>query len=199
MASYAWGDRLPTLTTPRTQLRHLEESDIPALFAIFSDPQVMRYWSSPPMQSLTEASHLWWEIQEGFRSRRLFQWGIVSRETAELLGTCTLFHVDLVHRHAEIGFACARAHWGKGLAREAVSTVIEFAFTSLDLHRFEADADPRNENSLRLLERLGFRHEGCLRERYIVSGEIQDAVLLGLLRSEWDRSPERPRPAKKGT
>ena len=191
MHSYSWGETLPTLIADRVRLRHLTEADVPALYAIFSDPEVMRYWSSPPMQSLQEANELWRKIQEGFESRRLFQWGIVGTEPERLLGTCTLFHLDLVHRRAEIGYALARACWGKGLAREAVTAVIDFAFTSLDLHRIEADADPRNENSLRLLERLGFKHEGRLRERYIVSGEIQDAALLGLLRPEWTRLQER--------
>jgi RimJ/RimL family protein N-acetyltransferase len=63
--------------------------------------------------------------------------------------------------------------------------LVGFAFEQLNLHRLEADADPRNERSLVLLERQGFRKEGFLRERYIVDGEIQDAVVFGLLRSEW--------------
>ena len=62
---------------------------------------------------------------------------------------------------------------------------MQFAFEELGLHRVEADVDPRNARSLRLLERLGFQQEGLLRERYHVSGEIQDAALLGLLRTDW--------------
>ena len=89
------------------------------------------------------------------------------------------------HQRAEIGFALRQTHWSKGLGTEAVGAVIEFAFETLNLHRLEADADPRNERSLRLLERFGFEREGCLRERYYVNGERQDAVILGLLRSNW--------------
>ncbi|HEX2165116.1 MAG TPA: GNAT family protein, partial [Thermoanaerobaculia bacterium] len=61
-----------------------------------------------------------------------------------------------------------------------------FAFGPLALHRLEADVDPRNERSLKALERLGFRREGLLRERYFVAGEIQDSVMLGLLAREWE-------------
>ncbi len=60
-----------------------------------------------------------------------------------------------------------------------------YAFRDMGLHRIEADVDPRNERSLKLLERLGFRCEGDLRERFRVAGEIQDSIVLGLLRSEW--------------
>jgi [ribosomal protein S5]-alanine N-acetyltransferase len=179
---YVWGDHLPTLTGRQVALRELDRSDVPALFAMFSDPRVMRYWSRPPFENESEAAVLLDRIEDGFRSRQLFQWGI-TRER-ELLGTCTLFHLDLTHRHAEIGYALAHRFWGQGWARDAVTTAIDFAFDVLDLHRIEADVDPRNTRSLALLERLGFRREGCLRERYIVSDEIQDALLLGLLRSE---------------
>jgi RimJ/RimL family protein N-acetyltransferase len=183
-APYIWGDRLPTLTGKQVQLRALEDSDVPRLFEIFSDPRVMRYWSTPPLQDPSEASGLFGRIQDGFRSRQLFQWGIQFGE--DLVGTCTLFHVDLVHRRAEIGYALGHRFWGKGLARDGVSAAIAFAFETLHLHRLEADVDPRNARSLKLLEGLGFRKEGCLRERYIVGGEIQDALLLGLLRPDWN-------------
>jgi RimJ/RimL family protein N-acetyltransferase len=68
---------------------------------------------------------------------------------------------------------------------DAVTTLIRFAFDALGLHRLEADVDPRNERSLRLLARQGFRVEGHLRETYFVGGEVQDSVILGLLRREW--------------
>ena len=181
---FAWGDHLPTLTSKRVELREILPSDVPALYAVFSDPKVMRYWSTPAYQDESEALRLYESIQEGFRSRQLFQWGIAQGQN--LIGTCTLFHLDLVHGRGEIGYALAQRFWGKGLARDAVTAVIDFAFAHLDLHRIEADVDPRNARSLALLERLGFRREGCLRERYRVNGELQDAVLLGLLRSEWN-------------
>ena len=180
---FAWGEHLPTLTSRQVELREILPSDVPALYAVFSDPKVMRYWSTPAYQDESEAVRLYEKIQEGFRSRQLFQWGIVQGQ--DLIGTCTLFHLDLVHRRGEIGYALAQRFWGKGLARDAVTAVINFAFAHLDLHRIEADVDPRNARSLALLERLGFRREGCLRERYQVNGEVQDALLLGLLRSEW--------------
>ena len=68
---------------------------------------------------------------------------------------------------------------------EATSTLLRFAFEELGLHRVEADVDPRNEASIRLLQRLGFQREGYLRERYFVGEEISDTIFYGLLRREW--------------
>ncbi|HEX6057465.1 MAG TPA: GNAT family protein [Gemmatimonadaceae bacterium] len=92
---------------------------------------------------------------------------------------------DPPHRRAEVGYALARAAWGRGYVAEALHAMIGFAFETLALHRLEADVDPRNERSIRALLREGFEREGYLRERYHVSGEVQDAVLFGLLRREW--------------
>jgi RimJ/RimL family protein N-acetyltransferase len=68
---------------------------------------------------------------------------------------------------------------------EALTALVEYAFTTLDLQRLEADIDPRNAASARTLERLGFQKEGHLRERWIVNGEISDTWWYGLLRREW--------------
>ena len=185
-SSYDWGERLPTLTGKRVRLVALTDMDAPALFSVFSDPEVMRYWLTPPMRDHTEAMEYLEKIHEGFRTKTLFQWGV--NLDGAIIGTCTLFQLDLTHRRGEIGYALARAFWGKGLASDALTALLEFAFTTLELHRIEADVDPRNAKSIHLLERLGFRREGFQRERYFVGGEIQDALLLGLLRPEW-RSP----------
>jgi len=176
---------LPTLMTPRLRLRALVPADAPALYAIFSDLEVVRYWSAPPLPDLAAAAALQAKIDELFHARSLFQWGIVRAGEDRVLGTCTLADIDLQHRRAAIGFALGRASWGQGFAREAVQALVDFAFTELELHRLAADADPRNQRSLQLLGAVGFVREGLQRESYFVADEWQDAVLFGLLRREW--------------
>jgi ribosomal-protein-alanine N-acetyltransferase len=177
---FEWGSELPTLTGQRLDLRPLAMQDAQALLRVFGDPEVMRYWSDVPLpEELIE------HILAGFAARALFQWGVALHDGGTLIGTCTLLHVDRAHRRAEVGFALARDAWGRGLGTEALTVLMAFAFETLDLHRLEADVDPRNERSLRLLERQGFKREGYLRERWHVGGESQDAVFLGLLRTGW--------------
>jgi RimJ/RimL family protein N-acetyltransferase len=178
--------QLPTIATSRVTLRWLTPRDIPALFNIFGDPMVCRYWSRPALQNESEAEDLYNEITQCFTERSLFQWGIEDVATNRLIGTCTLSSLTPEHRRAEVGFALARAEWGKGYMVVALSALVRFAFESLDLHRLEADVDPRNLSSIRLLERTGFRREGLLRERYHLNGEIQDAFFYGLLRREFE-------------
>src|SRR5215216_7408984 len=113
-------DRLPTLLAPRVALRGLDEGDVEALFEIFSDPEVMRYWSSPPMRNRSAAHRLIAEVREGFQRRTGFRWAIARREDDLAIGTCSLFHLDPDNRRAEIGYALGRAHWGKGYMGEAL-------------------------------------------------------------------------------
>ena len=179
------GDKLPTIETPRVRMRWLEESDLDALYAIFSDTRSMRFWSSPAMTERQQVVDLLARIHEGFRARTLFQWGLERREDARIIGTTTLFHLDAGNARAEIGYYLGSEHWGKGYMQEALTALVRFAFGELKLRRIEADVDPRNAASLKSLDRLGFKQEGLLRERWNVADEIQDTLFFGLLAHEW--------------
>ncbi len=177
------------LATRRLRIRRLNETDAPALFGIFSDAEVMRYWSSPPFTELAEAESKLGEILDHYRKGDRFQFGLERKLDRQLIGTCTLHQIHEQNRRAEVGYALGRPFWGEGYMHEALVAWIGHAFLLLRLHRLEADIDPRNEASARSLARLGFRREGLLRERWIVDGEVSDSAVYGLLAAEWDPLP----------
>ena len=87
---------------------------------------------------------------------------------------------------ASIGYSIARPVWGKGLTPEAARIIIDAAFsTHDDLNRIESMTDNRNLASLRVMEKLGMRREGVLRQSRFEKGELIDVVCCSLLRSEW--------------
>lgn len=181
--------RLPTLEGDRVRLRWLEDRDVGALFGIFSDPAVMRFWSHLPIARKSEAVRLLRDARREYRDGTLFEWGMALKDGDRVVGTVTLFNFDVENRRAEIGFALSRHWWGRGLMREGLNLAIGLCFGPMGLRRLEADVDPFNEASLKLLEGLGFRREGFMRERWNVGGQLQDAVLLGLLAAEWTGEP----------
>jgi ribosomal-protein-alanine N-acetyltransferase len=185
MSTFEWGEELPTIEGSRVRLRPLTSDDASSMLTIFGDPEVIRFWSSPALTDLAAATDLLDEIRKAFNERRLFQWGISLKDADEVLGTCTLYNLSECHRRAEVGFALRRDSWGKGLASDALEALIKFAFEVLALHRLEADVDPDNVRSRRLLERQGFQLEGRLRERWHHLGEVCDGLCLGLLKREW--------------
>lgn len=177
------GETFPVIETPHFRLRKMEPSDLEDVFAVFSDPETLRYWSHVAMQEMDEAAAYIRKIDEGWKTRTLLQWAVTRIGEDRLLGTCTYHAWSHSNRRAEIGYILARKHWGQGIMREVLPAFLRFGFLTMGLNRIEADVDPRNHASLRALERLGFQKDGYLRERYQVGGETQDAVLLGLLRS----------------
>jgi ribosomal-protein-alanine N-acetyltransferase len=187
MSGYMNWESLPTINAKRVRLRWVTEADVDALYRIFSNPEVMRYWSTPPLADRDAAVELLEEIHDGFRHRRSLKWGISRRSDDALIGTATLFNLDQNNHRAELGYGLDRAEWGQGYMQEALTALVAYAFNDLGLYRLEADVDPRNSASIKTVDRLGFQREGYLRERWNVGGEIQDALFFGLLRPEWEK------------
>lgn len=174
------------LTTTRLKLRPPRRGDEQDLFAIHSDPVVMRYFSEPAWTDPERATRQIDDDAGRFERAESFRFAIVLADTGRVIGNCTVYALHRQNRRGEIGYALARDYWGHGYMQEALQALLAFAFGECDLHRLEADIDPRNTASASALTRLGFTQEGLLRERWIVAGEVSDSALYGLLRSEWE-------------
>lgn len=173
------------LETARLTLRFMDERDVDALYAVYSDPLVARYLSRPAQTERAQAEKMIANVLAGYADGSGVNFGVVRREDGTLIGNCMLFRFHDESRRAEIGYSMARAFWGQGYMNEALIALIDYAFGPLGLNRLEADIDPRNDNSAKSLTRLGFREEGVLRERWIVAGEKSDTAYYGLLAKDW--------------
>lgn len=179
---------LPTIGTARLRLRPLLEADIPAHYAVFSDREVARYWSREPWSDIAQAEESIRAILAAQADGSEARFGIELLATGELIGNVGLHHFFGSSRRCEIGYALGSRHWGRGYATEALRAAIRHGFDALDLNRIEADIDPRNAASARVLEKLGFRKEGFMPERWFVFGEFADTVNYGLLKRYWDEA-----------
>lgn len=180
-----------TIATERLVLRLLTPEDAPAMYTVFSDPEVMRYGAGSPWTTMEQADEYLVKGAESLASGTALRVGIALQATGMLVGQAGLWAFSEQNRRCDIGYSLAREHWGKGYASEAVRALLGYGFDRLDLNRVEADIDPRNAASARVLERLGFQREGYMPERWIVGGEVCDTVFYGLLRSGWEA--QRPR------
>lgn len=179
----------PILTTARLRLRAFEDRDAEAIYALQSNPRVLRYWDSPPWtergraQTFLEACRTM--EQEGTGARFVIE----SLDSSQFLGWCSMFRWNPTYRSLGIGYCLDEPAWGKGYATEAVRAMLQWAYATLDLNRVEAELDTRNVASARVLEKLGFQREGLKREDCIVLGEVSDTWIYGLLRREWEAKP----------
>jgi len=176
----------PILRTGRLVLRPFENDDAADLLRVFAEPDVVRYWSSGAWTDIAQAEAMIAEARQAYRDGGLARYAIALADTNRLIGICNLRGFFEQNRRCELGYALGRAYWGQGFAAEALEALLDHAFHVLDINRIEADIDPRNEASARLLEKLGFRKEGYMPERWIVHGEKADTAFYGLLRRYWE-------------
>ena len=174
-----------TLRTHRLCLRPLVETDAAALFAIFADVRVSRYLSKPPWPDIGVAHARIARDVKAMSAGQYACFGIVRVADEKIVGECSLFNFQEQSRRADVGYALAFDCWGTGFMSEALTSLLDFGFSRLGLNRVEADIDPRNPASAKILDGLGFRKEGHLRERWIVAGEVSDSDVYGLLAREW--------------
>jgi RimJ/RimL family protein N-acetyltransferase len=176
----------PTLHTARLRLRPFRQTDADAIFALHSNPIVLRYWDSPAWSDPAKAARFLAISEQMEQEGSGARLAIERADDASFIGSCNLFHWNPTYRSAKLGYVLDTPAWGQGFATEAAHALLQWSFNSLDLNRVQAETDTRNTASNRVLEKLGFIHEGTLRQDCIVDGEISDSRVYGLLRRDWN-------------
>jgi ribosomal-protein-alanine N-acetyltransferase len=175
---------LPPLETRRLVLRALTSSDDEAIFRIFSDTEVTRYYAWETFTHLGQAQKLLERTEELYRRQEAMRWGLTLKGEHAVIGTCGYTRWNRENKWGMIGYDLARRYWGQGLMSEAIREVIRFGFEEMDLHRIEATVIAGNKASMNVLSKAGFQEEGVMRERSYHQGRFQDVHLFALLRRQ---------------
>lgn len=174
----------PLLETSRLRLREITIADKAAVFRIFSDNEVTRYYDFETFTSEQQAAELILRQKSRFEKGEAIRWGITQRHSNEVIGTIGLV-VDIQNGLGGLGYDLARPYWRMGIMTEALNIVIRFAFSTVKVNRLQALVMPGNVASAAILEKLGFLEEGTLREYYFFKGRYQDLRCFSLLRREF--------------
>lgn len=174
---------IPTLATPRLLLRPFAAADARAVAEMGGDPRVASLATGLP-HPYPVAEALAWigDHREAFREGRALTLAI-TRRGRPIGAVCV--HLESRHDRGELGYWLGHRHWGQGYATEAVATVLDWCFDGQRLARVHARHFADNTASARVLEKLGFRREGMLRQHHHHWGRFHDLVLWGLLREEY--------------
>ena len=159
------------IVTSRLKLRRFRADDAADFHAILSDPEGMRYWSTPPHRDFAQ-TQAWVESTIA---------AVAAGEADDFIAEhegCVIGKAGLWHGN-ELGMIFAKRCWGQGFAEEAVRAIVGRAFTR-GMVSIKADVDPRNEKSLRLLRKLGFVETGRAERTLLVGDEWVDSVYLEL-------------------
>jgi RimJ/RimL family protein N-acetyltransferase len=174
------------LITERLILREFTEQDWPAVLAYQTDPLYLRYyeWTGRTPEEVQAFVGMFLAHQQA-QPRIKFQLAATLKADNQLIGNCGI-RMDAPGAHqADIGYELAPQHWGQGYATEAARAIVAFGFDKLRVHRIWSWCVADNVGSARVLEKLGMRLEGRLRENEHYRGRWWDTLMFGLLESEW--------------
>jgi len=175
----------PTIKTIRLVLRPFTLADAPQVQQLAGDKEVAA--TLVPLPHPYEdgmAEHWIGTHQERYEKGELVSFAIVLRATQALIGAIDL-EISRQHENGEIGYWLGKSFWHQGYATEAAQAVLRYGFEVVGLHRIHANYLTRNQASTRVLQKLGMREEGCLRQHLKHWGVFEDMGIYGILRSEW--------------
>ncbi|KPN96047.1 GNAT family N-acetyltransferase [Lysinibacillus sp. ZYM-1] len=175
----------PKLETERFILRKGVVDDSKDLFELYSNENVVKYLPLKLFDSVEDAiDEINW-YEKIFKEQIGLRWVIEETMTQKVIGTCGYLNYEKEHNRIEIGYDLKPEYWGKGIMQEALSKIIHFAFTSMEINKIEAKIEPENKSSIKLLEKLGFYKEGVLRQHEFEKGKYVDLAIFSILKSEY--------------
>jgi [ribosomal protein S5]-alanine N-acetyltransferase len=170
----------PILSTPRLRLRQFRIDDVDAMHECFANPDAMRFWNQPVYTKRIETERAVRNFIDCTPSYYRF-WAMADAGTDRCLGLVNYHDGHIRSKRVSIGYIVDPARHRRGFATEAVSAMLDFCFGELGLHRAQAFIDPNNTASIALVEKLGFRREGLLRDNLRVGDVWRSDLLYALL------------------
>lgn len=170
----------PTIETERTLLRRFRVEDAEDMFAYAGDPEVTKYLTFPPYQSVEQVRDF---IESTFQDN-LNVYAITDKGAGRVIGSFGLMPA-LLHNKAGFGYALNRSYWNRGLMTEILSRFLELLFLDFGFQRVESTHYLGNVGSGRVMEKCGMVKEGVLRRELLIQGEYVDVVHYGILREDY--------------
>ena len=179
--------RIPDLSTERLLLRKIRLTDAPDMFEYSTDPEVTKYLLWDPHPNVEHTRNYIDYLQDRYRDGKYYDWAVILKSSGKMIGTCGFSSILPEHRSAEVGYVLNPAFRGQGIAGEALSAVLDFAFRKMALNRVEAKCVAENASSERVMQKVGMTFEGVARSALLVKGEFRNIKIYSMLRSEYVR------------
>ena len=171
----------PALETERCLLRQVEFNDAEDYFRLRSDIRIMRYIDREPWKNIGEAHDNIAKIRESLAGGEGISWAVCLKEKPQMIGMAGLWRIMKEHHRAEIGYTLLPELWNKGLMSEVLKKIIHFGFYEINLHSIEANINPENLASKKVLEKAGFKQEAYFRQNYFYNGQFLDSAIYSLI------------------
>lgn len=177
------------LETERLMLRKISPRDASDMFEYASRPETSKYLLWSPHASLSVTQNLIETLRREYANETFFDFAVVLKESGKMIGTVGFTSYDERNDCAEAGYVISPSHWHAGIATEALSAILSFAFCELRLNRVEARYMIENVASRHVMEKCGMTYEGCARAKLFVKGSYRDIGVCSILASEYFSVP----------
>ncbi len=183
---YKFFSKFPVIDLGSIRLRDLMLSDKEEYFAMMSDPEVVQYLSDEDIPTSVESAEQEIKFWGGlfYRKQSVF-WAIADTSNDKFIGTIGYNSWNIHNCRAEISYDLMREHWRKGIMTKALNNALIFGFKNMGLERIEARTMLGNIPSQKILEKVGFKKEGILRNYRVIRGEPTDVLIYSLIRSDF--------------
>lgn len=181
----------PEFETDQLRLRKIYPSDAKNIFLIRSNDDVMKFMDVARHNSKIDSEKLIRAIEDSYKNKTGINWAIIEKDSNYFVGYIGFIRIFSEHCRAEIGYALKPEYWGKGYMFETINKIVRFGFKEMNLHSIEANVNPLNERSQKVLERVGFKKEAYFRENYLFDGKFLDSVIYSLLEKDFDPDSSR--------
>jgi len=171
----------PVLESERLQFRKLTDADAPEILSLRGNPETMKYIPRPLAKNLEDAVAHIKQINDKIDENLDINWAVTVKGNDTCIGLMGFYRTQPEHYRTELGYMIAPEHWGKGYATEAINTLLDYAFHTLQFHSIEAVIDARHTASERVLQKSGFVKEAHFKENFYYNHEFTDTVIYGLL------------------
>lgn len=188
MMNNACFDIFPELKSERLFYRQLKVSDAPAVYSIRTNDNVMKHMDTERPSCISDSEQFIIENTETYNNKEGIFWGIIEKSTQTVVGDFVYWRLIPKHYRAEIGYTLHPDYWGKGYMKEAMTTLLNYGFNNMDVHSFEANINPKNDNSRRVLVKMGFEKEAYFKESYFYKGKFLDSEIYSLLKKNFKMS-----------
>lgn len=174
------------IKTERLLLRPIKKGDAESVFRYRSDAFANRYQGWIPKTVDDVISFIENRVSPTINiNGTWFQLVIIKKDDNTIIGDIGLHFFDSENKQVEIGCTIDKNYQKHGYASESLSEIFRYLFINLDKHRIIASIDPRNEGSIKLVEKLRFRKEAHFKESIFQEGEWLDDLVYAILRKDW--------------
>ncbi len=173
-------------STRRLIIREYKKSDIDSFLSVVRQPEIYRTTYGIPLEYSRERAEWWFDvIKQNMKNRHAFEFAVLLKDNGQYIGNVGLININDLHHRADISYYIDRDYMNCGYATEAAEVMLRYGFTKWNFNKIAGCCMSCNPASRRVMEKIGMKYEGTLRQELYKEGDYYDIDRLSILKSEY--------------